>query len=197
VTTVGTPLMLMLQKEWTSIQFLMLNLMIFSSFGILLPWLKLINDVQSRQKNMMKDLSTYLDLMTLGVEAGLDYFNVLAKVMVHSKPGALKEELELLVSQMQMGKSRSEAWKEFSDRIDLPEMNSLILALIQTDQTGAPLASTLRSLSVDIRTMRFQQAEKRAYQMPVKMLVPLLGCIFPAVFILIFEPLILRFLQWL
>jgi pilus assembly protein TadC len=197
LATVGIPLMLMVQKGWPSVQLLMSNLMIFSLLGILLPWLKLISDVQNRQKHMIKDLSTYLDLMTLGVEAGLDYFNVLSKVMVHSKPGALKEELELLVSQMQMGKSRSESWKEFSDRIDLPEINSLILALIQTDQTGAPLAATLRSLSVDIKSMRFQQAEKRAYQMPVKMLVPLLGCIFPAVFILIFEPLILRFLRLL
>jgi len=133
--------------------------------------------------------------MTLGVEAGLDYLTVLARVMENSKPGPLKEELETMVRQVRMGKSRSDAWREFSNRISLPEVHSLILVFIQTDQIGSPLSAALRHLSEEIKTKRFQLAEKRAYQMPVKMLIPLLGCIFPAVFILIFEPLILRFLQ--
>jgi tight adherence protein C len=193
----GTLFMTFMQSGWGSVHLLIFNISFFFITGVFLPLLKLINDVQERQKNMVRDLSFYLDLMTLGVEAGLDYLNVLKKVLGNARPGPLKEEFETMIGQIQMGKSRSEAWREFSDRIDLPEIRSLVLALIQTDQTGSPLSGMLRGLSQDMKAQRFQLAEKRAYQMPVKMLVPLLGCIFPAVFILIFEPLVLRFLHLL
>ncbi|MBI3593999.1 MAG: type II secretion system F family protein [Nitrospirae bacterium] len=197
LSVAGALISLLMFNGSSSFHFLIFNLVFFFIVGYFLPLIKLVNDARNRQKNMIKDLSYYLDLMTLGVESGLDYLSVLTKAMVHSRPGPMKEELESLTSQIQMGKSRSEAWREFSERIDLPEIQSFILALIQTDQTGSPLSGTLRDLSVDIKTQRFQQAEKRAYQMPVKMLIPLLGCIFPAVFILIFEPLVLRYLQLL
>lgn len=193
----GIILTFLMQNSGSAFHLLVFNLILFFITGSFLPLLKLITDVQERQKNMIRDLSFYLDLMTLGVEAGLDYFNVLKKVLLNSRPGPLKEELETMIGQIQMGKSRSEAWKEFSDRIDISDIRSLVLALVQTDQTGSPLSGTLRGLSLEIKSRRFQLAEKRAYQMPVKMLLPLLGCIFPAVFILIFEPLVLRFLHFL
>jgi pilus assembly protein TadC len=183
------------QNRWPVFSFMLLLFGLFFIIGLAFPLLFLLSAVEARQKNMVKDLSYYLDLMTLGVEAGLDYLTVLARVMENSKPGPLKEELETMVRQVRMGKSRSDAWREFSNRISLPEVHSLILVFIQTDQIGSPLSAALRHLSEEIKTKRFQLAEKRAYQMPVKMLIPLLGCIFPAVFILIFEPLISRFLQ--
>ncbi len=183
------------QNRWPALSVMLPLLGLFFIIGLAFPLLFLLSAVEARQKHMVKDLSYYLDLMMLGVEAGLDYLTVLARVMENSKPGPLKEELEAMVRQVRMGKSRSDAWREFSDRISLPEIHSLILVFIQTDQIGSPLSAALRQLSEGIKTKRFQLAEKRAYQMPVKMLIPLLGCIFPAVFILIFEPLILRFLQ--
>ncbi|MHB8483145.1 MAG: type II secretion system F family protein [Nitrospiria bacterium] len=195
--TAGTLGLVVLQGSLPDPSAVLFYLLFFFILGFALPVMKLTGAVQSRQKNMVKDFSFYLDLMVLGVEAGLDYLTVLRKILPNSRKSPLKEELETMLRQNQMGRSRSDAWREFSSRIDLPEIYSVILAFIQTDQTGSPLAKTLRHLSDEMKTTRFQLAEKRAYQMPVKMLIPLLGCIFPAVFILLFEPLILRFLRLL
>lgn len=193
----GNLSLVLLSGSWPDWSGVLFYVLIFFGLGFIFPVVKLNTAVRSRQKNMVRDFSFYLDLMVLGVEAGLDYSAVLQKILQNSKQGPLKEELETMLQQVQMGKSRSEAWRKFSGRIDLPEIHSVILAFIQTDQTGSPLTKTLRQLSDEMKTTRFQLAEKRAYQMPVKMLIPLLGCIFPAVFILLFEPLVLRFLRLL
>jgi tight adherence protein C len=135
--------------------------------------------------------------MTLGVESGMDYLNVLNRIMILSRPGPFREELEIVAGQIRMGKQRAEAWLELGERIRLREIRSLVLTLVQTDRNGTPLSDSLLGLSRDAREESFRRAEKRAFEMPVKMLFPLLGFIFPAVFILIFEPLLLRFLRLL
>ena len=165
--------------------------------GFSLPLIGLIRFVRSRERQILRDFPFYLDLMTLGVESGMDYLNVLNRIMILSRPGPFREELEIVAGQIRMGKQRAEAWLELGERIRLREIRSLVLTLVQTDRNGTPLSDSLLGLSRDAREESFRRAEKRAFEMPVKMLFPLLGFIFPAVFILIFEPLLLRFLRLL
>ncbi|HXN05497.1 MAG TPA: type II secretion system F family protein [Nitrospiria bacterium] len=165
--------------------------------GLAYPWFTLRAIVRARQKGMLRELSYFLDLMVLGVEAGMDYGQALLKILDAAPPSPLRQTFEAMSGEIQMGKSRSEAWREFARKCGLPEIQSMTLIFIQADQAGSPVAETLRSLSDGIREERFRHAEKIAYRMPVRLLLPLLGFIFPAVFILLFFPLVVRLLQLL
>ena len=135
------------------------------STGAFFPWLRLQEAVRSRQKGMVRELSDTLDLMVLGVEAGMDYAQVLIKILENAQKSPLREDLLEMTGEIQVGNSRAEAWRRFARRTGLPEIQSLALILVQADQAGSPVAGTLRSLSEQMRQERFRQAEKRAHEM--------------------------------
>lgn len=154
-----------------------------------------VNDqVTRRHLQISRALPYNLDLLTLSVEAGLDFTAALAKVVEKGKQGALRDELNLVLKQLKMGKTREEALKAMIARVDLPSLTTFVTALIQADKMGTSLGKVLRIQSTQMRIERTQRAEKLANEAPVKMLFPLIACIFPTVFMVLFGPIVFAFM---
>jgi tight adherence protein C len=154
-----------------------------------------VNDqVKKRHLLISRALPYNLDLLTLSVEAGLDFTGALAKVVEKGKAGPLKDELSLVLKQLKMGKTREECLKAMIARVDLPPLTTFVTALIQADKMGTSLGKVLRIQSTQMRIDRTQRAEKLAGEAPVKMLFPLIACIFPTVFMVLFGPIVFAFM---
>jgi len=168
--------------------------LILIAVGFFLPdyWLKSV--VDKRQKAIVLALPNVLDLLTLSVEAGLDYMAALDRIIAKSKPNPLIDELSQVSQEIKMGQTRKVALSAMSQRVNLPEIMSLTTVLIQTEEMGSPLGPALRNYAAQMRQKRSQRAEKLAGEAPVKMLAPLIIFIFPVIFIIIFTPIILQFM---
>ncbi|MBZ4417743.1 type II secretion system F family protein [Myxococcus sp. RHSTA-1-4] len=161
--------------------------------GMYYPLMWLNDQVKKRHLQISRALPYNLDLLTLSVEAGLDFTAALAKVVEKGKAGPLREELQLVLKQLKMGKTREEALKSMIVRVDLPALSTFVTALIQADKMGTSLGKVLRIQSTQMRIDRTQRAEKLAGEAPVKMLFPLIACIFPTVFMVLFGPIVFQF----
>ncbi|MDA3895034.1 MAG: type II secretion system F family protein [Desulfobacteraceae bacterium] len=157
-----------------------------------LPDLKINGVTQKRKRSIFIDLPFCMDLLTLAVEAGMNFSSGLNEVVEKGKAGPLRDELDKLLQEMRLGVSQKEALGAFAGRIDLYEIRSFISAINQSEKLGTPLGETLRVQSDIRRNERYQRAEKMAQEAPIKMLGPLALFIFPAVFIVIFLPIILK-----
>ena len=162
--------------------------------GMFYPQIWVNDQVKKRHLLISRALPYNLDLLTLSVEAGLDFTGALAKVVEKGKAGPLKEELALVLKQLKMGKTREEALKAMIVRVDLPPLTTFVTALIQADKMGTSLGKVLRIQSTQMRIDRTQRAEKLAGEAPVKMLFPLIACIFPTVFMVLFGPIVFQFM---
>lgn len=163
-------------------------------FGMMYPQIWVNDQVKKRHLLISRALPYNLDLLTLSVEAGLDFTGALAKVVEKGKAGPLKDELALVLKQLKMGKTREEALKAMIVRVDLPPLTTFVTALIQADKMGTSLGKVLRIQSTQMRIDRTQRAEKLAGEAPVKMLFPLIACIFPTVFMVLFGPIVFQFM---
>jgi tight adherence protein C len=162
--------------------------------GILYPLIWLRDQVKKRHLLIQRALPYNLDLLTLSVEAGLDFTAALAKVVEKGKVGPLRDELQIVLKQLKMGKTREEGLKSMIARVDLPALTTFVTALIQADKMGTSLGKVLRIQSTQLRIDRTQRAEKLANEAPVKMLMPLVACIFPTVFMVLFGPIVFAFM---
>lgn len=162
--------------------------------GLFYPMIWVNDQVQKRHLQISRALPFNLDLLTLSVEAGLDFTAALAKVVEKGKHGPLRDELALVLKQLKMGKTREEALKSMIARVDLPALSQFVTALIQADRMGTSLGKVLRIQSTQLRIERTQRAEKLANEAPVKMLFPLIACIFPTVFMVLFGPIVFAFM---
>ena len=167
---------------------------LFLLFGMYYPLMWLNDQVKKRHLLISRALPYSLDLLTLSVEAGLDFTAALAKVVEKGKAGPLREELQLVLKQLKMGKTREEGLKSMIIRVDLPPLTTFVTALIQADKMGTSLGKVLRIQSTQMRIDRTQRAEKLAGEAPVKMLFPLIACIFPTVFMVLFGPIVFQFM---
>jgi len=156
-------------------------------------WLRRV--LADRHRKIQKSLPFVLDLLTLSVEAGLDFMNAMQRIVDRSKVDALGEELLRVLREIQLGKTRRTALKDMSDRVDQTDLRSVINALVQADELGVGIASILRIQADQMRQRRFERAEKMANEAPVKMLFPLVAFIFPAVFLVLLGPIILQILR--
>ena len=163
---------------------------LFACVGAACPLLWLRDQVKKRLGQISRALPYHLDLLTLAVEAGLDFTGALGKVVERGKGGPLTEELHLVLRQLRLGKTREEALKGMIARVNLPPLSQFLRALIQADRMGTGLGKMLRIQAAQMRLERTQRAEKLAGQAPVKMLAPLVGCIFPTVFMILFGPIV-------
>lgn len=150
-------------------------------------WLR--SAVKRRQYEILKAMPFVLDLLTLSVEAGLDFMSAVQRATEREKLDALSEELLRMIREIQVGTSRKNALRALSERVDLPDMRALVNALVQADELGVAVGSILRIQSDQIRVRRFERAEKLANEAPTKLLGPLMIFIFPAVFIILLGPL--------
>jgi len=153
--------------------------------GLALPLFWLRDNLRVRKFAITKALPYALDLLTLCVEAGMDFTTALARIIQKLGDQPLSYEFAEMLRQIRMGRTRADALRELSERVDVPEMTSVTSSLIQADELGASLGPVLRIQSDQLRVRRSQRAEKLASEAPVKMLFPLVAFIFPTIFIMI------------
>lgn len=164
----------------------------FVALQLMLLWIIpdfwLYGAVRRRHRSIQKSLPFVLDLLTLSVEAGMDFINALQRNCKSRKLDPLNEELLRMTKEIQVGSSRKEALLNMSERVRQPDLKAVAHALIQADELGVSIGEMLRIQSEQLRSRRFDRAEKLAAEAPVKMLGPLMLCIFPAVFIILLGP---------
>lgn len=149
-------------------------------------WLK--SALKKRHAAIAKALPFVLDLLTLSVEAGLDFIGALQRNCLTRKMDPLNEELLRMTKEIQLGSSRKAALKRMGERCAQSDLKSFAAALVQADELGVSIGSMLRIQSEQMRAKRFDRAERLAHETPVKILGPLMLCIFPAVFIVLLGP---------
>jgi tight adherence protein C len=155
--------------------------------GFFLPDLLLYNVALNRQDELRRGLADSLDMLTVCVEAGQGFDAALLQV-ARSTTGPISGEFARIISEIQIGKSRSDAFSSMARRTNVTEAKTFVSALVQADRLGLPIANVLREQSVQMRLIRRQHAEEKAQKVPVKILFPMLLCIFPALFIVIIGP---------
>jgi tight adherence protein C len=170
---------------------LLLAFLAMCLLGYFLPNIVLLNIIQRRQAKMRLALPDAIDLLTISVEAGLGFDAALAQVS-RNTTGPLAEEFYRTLQEVQLGRSRSEAMRNLADRSSVPELTAFVLAMVQADVFGISVATVLRIQSREMRKKRRQLAEERAMKVPIKVLFPVLFCIFPALFVVILGPAIMR-----
>lgn len=180
----------MLSSIWNIPWWLLLTVMIL---GFFYPDIWLDGRVKARHYKIFRAMPYVMDLLTLSVEAGLDFVSGIAKVVEKARPSPLIEELSFYLHEIQIGTTRAQALRNLAYRINMPEISSFSALLIQADQLGASIGPVLRAQSDLLRTKRFQLAEKKGAAATQKLLFPLVLCIMPAVFIVIFGPILLNF----
>jgi len=149
----------------------------------------------TRRRNEIRKLMPYaLDLLTLSVEAGLDFTAALGRIVPKLEGTALAEEFGELLRQIRLGKSRADALRDMSERVKMAEVTTFSSSLVQADELGADLGPVLRVLAEQMRDERANRAEKKAMEAPVKILFPLIAFIFPTVFIILFAGIAISYL---
>jgi tight adherence protein C len=156
-----------------------------------LPDIILTSAMSTRKQEIARALPDFLDLLTVSVEAGLGLDSAMAKIAERLR-GPLKAEILITLHQIRMGKARAVALREFADRCNVEDLTTFITALIQSQQLGIGLGQVLRAQAEQIRTIQRQRIEERAQKAPVKLIVPLILCIFPAMFVVIIGPAAIR-----
>jgi tight adherence protein C len=170
-----------------------LNL-VFAAMGVLFGWTMpefwLGGRVRKRQKAILLQIPDALDLLTISVRAGLGFDAALGKV-VEKLQGPLTEEFRRALAEVRVGKARRDALRDIVPRTEVPPLTNFIGAIIQAEQLGVSISKVLQVQSEQLRIERRQRAEEMAAKAPIKMLFPLVGCIFPSLFIVILGPAII------
>jgi tight adherence protein C len=160
---------------------------VFAAAGFFLPNVLLYNTGLKRQERIRLALPDALDLLVICVEAGLGFDAAVAN-LARNTEGPLAGECYRLMQEMQIGKSRSQAFRSLADRNDLEELRSFTEAVVQADALGVPIARVLHEQAAAMRVKRRQLAEERAAKVPVKILFPLVVFILPALFVVVIGP---------
>lgn len=163
--------------------------------GGLLPWIWLRDSAARRQHAILRALPYALDLLTLSVEAGLDFVVAIARIVDRLGSTPLGHELRQMLRELQMGKSRKEALRDLKGRVALMDMDFFVSALVQADEMGAGIGPVLRAQADGIRERRFQRAEELAAKAPVKIIFPLMAFILPVTLVVILGPLAIQLLD--
>lgn len=159
--------------------------------GYIAPDMSLDRRAKDRAKMIEKELPDILDQMTIGVEAGLGFDAALVRVAQENE-GPVAEEFGRMMQDRQLGMSREDAFGRVAARAGSPDLKGFVLALTQADKHGMPLATVLRVQADEMRQKRRVRAEEKALSLPVKMVLPLVVCILPALFTVILGPAVFR-----
>ncbi len=183
-------LVLVVFAETTPSPFLLIGLIAGAFF---FPNMHINSLREARQFEIRISMPFVVDLLTLSIEAGLDFMGAISKVVDRAPYGPFIEELATLLKDIQLGKSRAEAMKEMAERIDMMEMSSFVAILVSSDQMGASIGQALRGQSDSMRAERMSRAEKLGAQASQKILIPLVIFILPATMLMIFGPIVVGF----
>ena len=162
--------------------------------GYIAPEFWLGRRIKARQKAILLMIPDTLDLLTISVRAGLGFDAALAKVVEKLK-GPLSDEFRRALAEVRVGKTRREALRDIIPRTEVPPLTNFIGAVIQAETLGVSISKVLQVQSEQLRIERRQRAEEQAAKAPIKMLFPLVGCIFPSLFIVILGPAIILIIK--
>jgi tight adherence protein C len=165
-----------------------------AGIGYLGPEFWLGRRVRARQKAILIGIPDALDLLTISVRAGLGFDAALGKVVEKMK-GPLVDEFRRALAEVRVGKARREALRDIVPRTEVQPLTNFISAIIQAEQLGVSISKVLQVQSEQLRIERRQRAEEQAAQAPIKMLFPLVGCIFPSLFVVILGPALILIMQ--
>lgn len=165
------------------------------ALGYLLPDIWLSKKIKKRKDAIARILPETVDLLGLCVEAGLDFTNAAKWVIEKVTMNPMLEELTFVLEEIKWGKSRVQALKDMSKRLDIPEIGSFVQTLVQAERMGTPVSEAFLILSEDTRLMRFHRGERIAMQAPLKILIPLVFCILPVIGIVIGGPILIQFMS--
>ena len=155
------------------------------------PDAQLNRAVDERQTAILRGLPDIIDLLVISVEAGLGFEQALQRV-IEAVEGPLPDEFSRMLGEVRAGSTRAEAMRAMDARIEVPEVRSFVLAILQADAFGVSIGRVLRGQADEMRIKRRQLAEEKAQKAPVKMLIPMVFCIFPALFTIVLGPAAIR-----
>jgi tight adherence protein C len=159
----------------------------FAGIGYVLPAFWLGSKIRARQKEIFRAMPNALDLLSVSVEAGLGFDQAIGEV-VQKWHNPLTQEFAIMLSELQVGRTRRDALRGLMDRTGVAELGAFASALIQADELGASIARTLTIQAEQIRMKRRQRAEREAREAAIKMLIPLVFLMLPSLFVVILGP---------
>ena len=159
--------------------------------GWYLPEWILRGKAGERQAQIQRDLPDALDLLSITVEAGLGFDAAVARVGREIE-GPVGEELQRVVREIQLGEARIDALRNLGERNSVQELKSFVLAMIQADILGIAISNVLEVQASQMRIKRRQRAEEKAQKLPVKIVFPLIFCIFPSLFVVLLGPAVIQ-----
>ncbi len=167
--------------------------------GYLLPASWLSDRITVKNRRVLRELPFFLDVLTLGLESGLNLTSALHQAIDKGPGGPLKVEFTKVMRDLRAGRTRADALRAMGERLAMPQVTSLVSALLTAEKQGASLGAVLRAQAEQRRSERFMRAEKLAMEAPVKMLLPLILFIFPCTFLILFFPVLSRVMEegWL
>ncbi|MGH2471841.1 MAG: VWA domain-containing protein [Candidatus Limnocylindria bacterium] len=163
-------------------------------FGYVVPGILLGRAVSSRKRRILRALPSALDMLALAARAGMTFDGAIAQVVARWD-NPLSDGFRILLSEFRMGRDRREALRAVAQRTGVPDVARFTNAVIQADSLGVPVSKVLHDQAIEMRTRRRQRAEEAARKAPVKMLFPMVGLIFPALFVVILGPAVPRFID--
>lgn len=181
---------LFLVDQWNDVLFL-----VFPLVGYFYPdiWMK---DLRNRQVDgILRTLPAYLDFISMAVQAGLNFSGAIEQARKKGPKGPLVNEFGIVLRDLRSGVKREQALKRMAERLDINELTSFVNAVVQSEKMGSGLGKVLRIQAEQRRTERFQRAEKKAMEAPVKLVGPLIIFIFPTTFIVLAFPIVMKFLN--
>jgi pilus assembly protein TadC len=196
--------MLVLQKIFLGIAFgLLVQLLFFSPLnalvaallGFFLPDFIIMSRIRAKRRAILSVFPETVDLLDMCINAGADFLSSIKLIVEKSTYNAFIEQLEIVLNETRIGKSRSDALKDMAKRLKIVDINSFVRTVVQSERMGTSIEEAFKTLSEDTRDRRFQAGERFAIKASLKILFPLIFCILPAIMIVVAGPIIIRFTQ--
>lgn len=188
------PTFLMLLNLSLELGYPLMFVLLVGAVGSYFPHLHVNSEKKRRYISVIVDLPYFIDILALSTEAGLDFVGAIQRVVDKAENSVLATELGQVLQDIKLGQSRAESLKALAHRLDMPEITSFIAVLVDADATGASIGQVLKQQSVQMRVERFTRAEKAGARASQAILIPLMLFILPAVFIMVFGPVVLQFM---